>query len=742
MDQAYQAAVVQTAVCLAAKGIAVFPCQYRSKTPKARLLWKRDATTDVMQVPTLFAGGPWSLAVVMGPRSGIVDVEPDDEESSVFVERLMADAGVRTVAYRSRRGVHRWFLFDRTLDVFGKSGTKAGNLELRLGSDNNYYSICPPSVHMDTGEYYHWLPGCAPWELPVADMPESLKQHFIQHGSYKSKSTVSVDAEDDGYLPSVGARHDYLLRLGKLLYCDLRMPKSICLDLARTVSHKIGTYGEEGRGETEIHNLFKDLRREVLPQEEFRDVDFTAAYELASELLSKHQTVEAGGVPEIPPDIFCPEIEAVSQLARKSGLPRNLWLMTLLTTACHAMGNAAKIRANEHAPCSGLQMYTFGVGASGTGKSKVLNHLLAPYSDAEHLLTDSTPEALTSALARNPRGVLVELAEGRDFFAMFGRYNQHGGGGSASTTTLWHKGWSGDRLKVLRQKGTLLVQSPHICVAAAIQKSNLGMMPQSDMLDGLLQRILLFPIGRTPKKIEKECQRQYKEYEPRLYAMLHRLMCVKVAIGNITVTSMATQSGTALLPLVFTLDQEAQHTWDMYRESKVSDQSELLYPEDHPWRSDMVRHAEMVLRVSAGIYAIELASVSATWDLWQVGSRDHIWVPRRIVEAAIRLVEWAWLHKQILMDPWVESAFSRLSSGGSLGGNESIPEKVTQYTEQRQRRIERIAEEWTLRDYYRTLNLGKDKAESEVADLVSRGVVAMVEGSRPVRYRFVKNSEG
>jgi hypothetical protein len=154
----------------------------------------------------------------------------------------------------------------------------------------------------------------------------------------------------------------------------------------------------------------------------------------------------------------------------------------------------------------------------------------------------------------------------------------------------------------------------------------------------------------------------------------------------------------------------------------------------------MVRHAEMVLRVSAGLFGIELASNAVNWDLWQIGSRDHLWVPRRIVEAAIRLVEWAWLHKQILMDPWVESAFSRLSSGGTLAGNESIPEKVTQFTEQRQRRVERVAEAWTLREYYRTLNLVKEKAESEIADLLNRGVIVQVENTRPVRYKFVKKN--
>jgi len=737
----YQTAVVQTAVCLASRGIAVFPAQFRSKIPKAEFLWKRDATTDPLRVPTIFSGGPWSLAVVMGPRSGIMDVEPDDAESSALVDKMMADSGVRTVSYRAKRGIHRWFRYDPTLDVFGKSGTKAGGLELRLGSDNNYYSICPPSIHATSGEYYEWLPGCAPWEIPIAAIPESLKQYFIKHGSYKNRNTVSVDAEDDGYLPSIGVRHDYLLRLSKLLYCDLRMPRDVCAEIATMVSQRIGTFNEPGRGALEVQNLFKDLVRSPLPQEEFADIDFTAAYELASDLLAKQQIVQTGGVPEIPNGIFCPRIETISQHARLSGLPRNLWLMTLLTAACHAMGNGCKIRANEHAPCSGLQMYTFGVGASGTGKSQVLNRLLRPYSDAEHFLTDSTPEALTSALARNPRGVLVELAEGRDFFAMFGRYNQGPGGPGINTTTLWHKGWSGDRLKVLRQKGAVLVPTPHICVAAAIQRSNLSQMPQSDMLDGLLQRILLFPIGRTPKKTDKESQRLYQGAEPFVHSIIERLMTVRSTVGQPSVMSLANYVGVAVAPLVMTLDAEAQHTWNMYRESKVSDQAELLYPEDHPWRSDQVRHAEMALRVAAGLYAIEMAADVEYWQKWAIPNQEQLWVPRRIVQAAISLVEWAWLHKQILMDPWVESAFSKLSAGGGLHGNESIPEKMHQFAEQRQRRVERTAEDWTLRDYYRCLNMAKDKAEAEVADLLHRGVIVQVEGTKPVRYRFVRKAE-
>ena len=73
---------------------------------------------------------------------------------------------------------------------------------------------------------------------------------------------------------------------------------------------------------------------------------------------------------------------------------------------------------------------------------------------------------------------------------------------------------------------------------------------------------------------------------------------------------------------------------------------------------------------------------------------------------------------------------------------ESIMDKLDQFVEGRRRRIERKGEEWTLRDYYRTLGIDKAKAEEELSLLLQhRKVIVAHEDIRNTKYRFVEASK-
>jgi hypothetical protein len=407
--------------------------------------------------------------------------------------------------------------------------------------------------------------------------------------------------------------------------------------------------------------------------------------------------------------------------------------MTVLAAAAASLGAAVRVRASEHHPVMGLQLYCFGVGDSGSGKSKTLNSLLSPFSHSETVLTDATSEALQSSLARHPRGVLLELSEGRDFNRMLGRYNQ--APGSSSDNSLFHKCWSGDRIRVARQKGSFTIDHPHVVVAAAIQKLNLNQIPAGDVVDGLMQRVL--------KKPNNESLRQLREFEQVWPNAVTRLTGVKPFYG--TTTAALSNSPSDNGPLVLTLDEEAYRSWSEYAAWKRSDDVEKEWPEEHPFRSDVLRHAEYVVRLAACLMMLDLVGDGLVFDNLKINSCNHGWIGVQYVRSAIKLMEWVWWHKQRLMDGMVEVCFAKASSP-EMSGTRTIAESVTDQVQRRKLRVERrCGVEWSLRDYYRVLGLKRLQGEAEVADLLKTGRVRTIRPGtdRVQKYSFVEeNSYG
>ena len=169
-----------------------------------------------------------------------------------------------------------------------------------------------------------------------------------------------------------------------------------------------------------------------------------------------------------------------------------------------------------------------GVGGSGKGKSRTMKAILSCFKGQDSVITDATPEALTKNMADSPRGSMLELAEGKEFASMFGRYSENGKGDSS----LFNKTWSGDRIRVIRQKGTVWVDNPFLTIAAAIQGSNLAQLPHGDMMDGLLQRMIIFPIGDSAKKWDREALKKHSEFITEWQEIVKRLQSVKAIIGS------------------------------------------------------------------------------------------------------------------------------------------------------------------------------------------------------------------
>jgi len=742
-ETAYRDAAVRTALQLCHLGIRVFPIIYNSKHPFLKE-WQNKATTSMTEFAKLCPSGLFNLAIVFGPESGICDVEPDNPEAVAILDGFIRESGVRTIAYKSKKGIHHLFRWEPRLAEFGSANITIKGLECRLGVERDgklvgQYSVCPPSLHPETGEHYHWMPGCSPWEVAPAPMPENMVQYFAENYRAKKKENKFDGVRDeDGFMPGHGNRHAYLLAFSKLLYCDLMMPLETCMEVTRIVSQRSGSYYEEGRGETELVNLFKNLSRPVDPVDEMTAaISMQDTQDMAELIQSMKLETKAGLLPEIPEHIFPPLIEEASQDGKLAQYPRNFMLMATAVVASYAAGQAVKVRASKNHDSTGLQTFAFGVGGSGSGKSKVMKAMLGPVSHTDAVTTEGSPEGLVSLMSRFKRGILTQFTEGKEFFKMLGKYGTPGQG---SDNSLFHKVWSGDKIKRTLQKGTFGVEDPFMSVFAGIQAINLAQMPANDCLDGLMQRMFVFPLGHVPVKEDQEALAKFKVFLDEWYRIVGRMEGIKPAIGSTQVMMMASDMGVGLRPLQLTLDDQAFLVWQDYAAGKRSPMTMAVYPEDHPYRADLVRHAEIVLRLAGCLFILYCACDKVFWEKYNVGAQDEGFIPVDILKKAIDLMEWTWQQKQVLTEHIIESAFASVQSAG-LHKAESLVTRMKTHLGDRRRRIERqIGEEWTLREYYSVFKLKKMDAQMEIDMFLREGhvtVLEMKENQKTLRYKFL-----
>jgi hypothetical protein len=136
--------------------------------------WLPHSTRDEEVIASWFEDGePWNIGLPLGPASGIVDTEWDDEKSLATAKKFgLVDA--KTLGYSSNRGGHRLWLIDERLISIPKSVKKIDGLEVRFGGGGKQtQSIIPPSRH-HSGVTYSWDAGRSPDDVEVLPMPEPL----------------------------------------------------------------------------------------------------------------------------------------------------------------------------------------------------------------------------------------------------------------------------------------------------------------------------------------------------------------------------------------------------------------------------------------------------------------------------------------------------------------------------------------------------------------------------------------
>ena len=145
--------MIRTAIALAKKGLAVFPCLPRAKEP-ATEHGCLDATTDVETIRVWWRERPdCNIGVACGTASGIFVVDIDGLDAELEVRRLEAEHGALppTVESVTARGRHLFFRMPAT-PVKNTVGKIAPGVDTR---SSGAYVVAPPSVH-PRGKRYEW----------------------------------------------------------------------------------------------------------------------------------------------------------------------------------------------------------------------------------------------------------------------------------------------------------------------------------------------------------------------------------------------------------------------------------------------------------------------------------------------------------------------------------------------------------------------------------------------------------
>lgn len=726
---------IQTAVGLAQCGIQVFPLRWASKQPLLAGNWKEYATNDVSKVASLFPRNrQCSIAVRLGPQSGILDMEMDSQGATDEYDRICQIYGeTKTVAYRSSRGIHRWFKWSPALGEISRTCTlKYRGIELRLGLDEKAaYSVVPPSLHEDQQVWYQWLPGCSPWETPIAGFPSHLETLFKVTAEQKSgsNSRVEVSRQGDDLIPEPGQRHPYMLRMANLLYGRLRLPRDAAEPMLMHLQEYIGKSGD--LAEKEISDMLDTVRRGYLPEDTLSEIDFGEMYDSATKLavdLKKKENPSRKTMPCNLPDWM----EDFGWAAWRSQIPRHFFVMTMIAAMSAAIGTSVDIRSDEQSSPTGLQLYTLGVGESGSGKSRAPKKLLAPFLNSPSFCTDVTSESLTTTLARNRRGVLLQIVEGKKLARMLGRYNTPGGDGARDNSVLL-EAWSGDVIAVVRQdeKKNVRIENPFLTIAGMIQPHNLRSFSVDDVMEGLFQRLLIYGADETPEDSDPAAALEVGEGFIKYVELLNRLKAIRPNLGSEAIQAMHPDPATIALncgPLSLILDEGARQKWKEYAKWKRSDDAIGHYPEEHPFRTDMVRHAEIVLRLAGLLMIAYTAKDEETWRAANINSQTRMWVPVKYIDYAIEWMEWAWSEKQILASELVEDRYTKAMPERSLRTAQSLPEAMVRFAETRKRKLlSRFKmNHWTSRDYYRYLRLDAELAHEEISTMIQAGLVGQV----------------
>lgn len=166
--------LLQTALALAKKNIAVFPCRPRDKRP-ATEHGVLDASTDPGQIASWWQADPeLNVAIACGSKSGLFAIDIDGLDAEVELRRLEAQHGQlpATVEVMTARGRHLYFKMPNA-PLRNSASKVAPGVDVR---GDGGYVLTAPSIH-PSGRRYAWSVDSAG---AIASAPEWLLSRITE----------------------------------------------------------------------------------------------------------------------------------------------------------------------------------------------------------------------------------------------------------------------------------------------------------------------------------------------------------------------------------------------------------------------------------------------------------------------------------------------------------------------------------------------------------------------------------
>jgi len=165
--------------------------------------WQDLATADPEQLKDWFSGHEELNYGIYMAGSGLMAIDIDVEKGGwdswyrldaacegEFTKTIEVRTGTKYFNGEANRGAHKYFGSSPDLH-YPANLSKVGYPSIDLRHNN--YVLGPGSMHK-SGTLYEWAPGCAPWEIEVAELPE------ISHGYLMPKAVTRKRNDSDSSL--------------------------------------------------------------------------------------------------------------------------------------------------------------------------------------------------------------------------------------------------------------------------------------------------------------------------------------------------------------------------------------------------------------------------------------------------------------------------------------------------------------------------------------------------------------
>jgi len=175
-------ALLQAAHDYVDRGLPITLCPTGSKVP-----FSKDWGNKVWvhkDIDAEFSGrGPLNVGLILGPTSGLIDIEIDELGGDAALLKLFEDDVPVTPQWHSARGRHRLFPWHEDFEQIGKASVPFDGLEIRLGAGSKAaHSLLPPSITNGWGrKWLISLDDCDPAPLP-GTVRQKLLAMFSQKG--------------------------------------------------------------------------------------------------------------------------------------------------------------------------------------------------------------------------------------------------------------------------------------------------------------------------------------------------------------------------------------------------------------------------------------------------------------------------------------------------------------------------------------------------------------------------------